>query len=260
MNCNNINSYYMHSLEPPTKYFCNNNHEPVPVNIDIQLRQSIQSLYKYKNININTLQDIIQNNLIVNDACLFYVLKKCDLECIKYFEDHHINFIKEFPIIFENHNLFETQNCLFAFIENDNYNVLEYVLNKYYETLNVNQIIQKDKTPLMKAIMYNKIDYIKLLLKFGAKYNMLYGENKLNLLQYLISLNEMSFNLQNCENFKINFVSFDTLKYVIEHMKFDVNYYNKKGENIIKSALNTRNDKLIQLITDKYINKLHICK
>ena len=258
MNYNIFNQYSNYSLEPAKKYFCNNDH--IPVNSDIELKNSIIHLYKYKNINVNLFQHLIQNNLIINDACLFYILKKCNLECIKYFERNHINFIKEYPIIEGIHNLFETQNCLFAFIENDNYDVLEYVLNKYHNTININQIIQKDKTPLMKAIMYNKIDYIKLLLNFGARYDMLFGNNKMNLLQYLISLNEMSINLQNCEKFKINFVSFDTLKYVIEHMKFDVNYFNKKGENILMSALNTRNDKLIQLISDKYINKLHVCK
>lgn len=257
-----LNQYIDYSLEPPKKYFCNNEHNQIPVNIDSQLRKSIRPLYKhkYENINVSVIQDILQNNLIVNDARLFYILKKCNLDCIKYFEEHHINFIKEYPIISGKHNLFETQNCLFAFIENNNYDVLEYILNKYHDQININQIIQKDKTPLLKAIIYNKIDYIKLLLNFGARYDMLFGDDKMNLLQYLLFLNNIDFVLPNEIPFKIDFVSYDTLKYIIEHMNFDVNYYNKKGENIIMSALNTKNDKLIQLISDKYINKLQICK
>ena len=253
-----INKYSIESLEPPKKFFCNNEHNHIPINSDKEIKKSIFHLYKYKKIDINILQYLIHNNLIINDACLFYILKKCDIYCIKYFEDHHINFIKEYPIIEGFHNLFETQNCLFAFIENNNYNVLEYVLNKYHKQIDINQVIQIEKTPLLYAIIHNKIEYIKLLLNFGAKYDMLFRNDKLNLLQYLLFLNDMNFNLPTGEQFKINFISYDTLKYVIEHINFNVNYYNKKGENIIMTVLNTKDDKLIQLISDKYINKLHI--
>ena len=44
MNYNIFNQYTIDSLEPASKYFCNNNHEPVPVNIDMQLIQSIENM------------------------------------------------------------------------------------------------------------------------------------------------------------------------------------------------------------------------
>ena len=248
-------------LEPPTKYFCNNNHEAIPVdNYDHikQLKRSQHHLYKYKEITLNTLLYLIENNLIYNNVCLFYILKKCNLDCIKYFEQNNINFIKEYPIIYGSHCYFnDTQNCLFALIDNKNYDVFEYVLSKYFDKININQVIQGDRTILLNAIRFNKIDHIKLLLKYGARYDMLYGEQKLNLLQHLIKLNNLEFTNSKGETFKLNWTNYKTFEFIINNLNFDVNYYNKNGDNILMTALKSKDAKLIRLISDRYINNLH---
>lgn len=248
-------------LEPPTKYFCNNNHEAISVNnYDHikQLRKSQRHLYKYKKIGLKTLKYLVENNLIYNDVCLFSILKKCNLDCIKYFEQNNINFIKEYPIIYGSKRYFnDTQNCLFALIDNNNYDVFEYVLSKYFDKININQVIQGDRTVLLDAIRLNMIDHIKLLLKYGARYDMLYGEQKLNLLQHLIKLNNLEFTDSNGKTFKLNWINYKTFEFIINNLNFDVNYYNKNGNNILMSALKSKDDKLIRLISDRYINKLH---